>query len=205
MFEKSKIELPKSELIYNDDEHTYKTKNGLLIPCVSDIIKPVTDYIYGGIGNLSMAQERGTMVHLAIELYDNVGVETIPEEYSNYFEAYKKFLEENDKKYKLVANEYAVYCVGLGYCGTIDKILEDTKTGEIIIVDNKTSHKIEYLPLKLQLAGYKFALESLGLKVSKTKVLHLKADKTFEFEDIESNLKVFMSCLQILNYCKGGK
>ena len=204
MFEKSNIKLPKSELVYNDENHTYKTTDGMLVPCVSDIIKPISNSVYGelNISQLAPAQEKGTMVHLAVELYDNVGVETIPEEYQNYFEAYKKFVEDNKHKYKLIENEYIIYCKGLNYCGTADKILEDIETGEIILVDCKTSLKIEYAPLQVQLAGYKFGLESLGVAIGKQKVLHLKSDKTYVFEDVEQHLNEFMACYKIYNYCK---
>lgn len=206
MFERSKIELPQCNLTLNEDTHTYKNELGLIIPSVHDVIFPVSNSVYGQFGSLSDAQTKGTLVHLGIELYEKLGVNTVPDEYSGYLEAYKKFVEDNEKKYRLVANEYKVYNKALNYCGTIDKILENVETGELVIVDYKTGAKKEYATLQLQLAGYKMALDttiaSLGLKIGDTRLLKLNRDKTYEFESIVAHTGDFVCCWSVYCYCK---
>ena len=93
------LTIPKlSELTFDEASHTYRL-DGLIIPSVTTLMKPLSEAYYGGVDAkvLSNAADRGSAVHSAIDLHCRYGVIDIEPELEGYFEAfgnlYRSFCE----------------------------------------------------------------------------------------------------------------
>ncbi|NCB43281.1 MAG: hypothetical protein EOM59_11755 [Clostridia bacterium] len=187
-------------LEFLQDKHYYKY-NGKFIPSVSSMIKPISSAIYKDIDEavLEVARNRGTAVHLAIEIYNTKGAEIIEPEFQGYFFAYQAFREEHPNL-KLVASELMTQNLSLWYAGTVDELYTD-ENGDYILNDTKTSVNIERAILIPQLTAYKVALEQqFNIKINETRVLHLKPSGEYAWEKIDTDLNILLSCVSISNF-----
>ena len=75
-----------------EDTHTYLL-NKRKIPAATDIMKFVTDYKYSIVPDsiLENAQEKGTIVHFAAEVFNKTGFKGIDSQYKGYLDAYIKW------------------------------------------------------------------------------------------------------------------
>lgn len=197
-----------SELTFEEKTHTY-TLNGIAIPSVTTVMKPLSDDTYGSIDKevLNRAAARGTAVHNAIENYLNFGVEDISSEYRGYFEGFLRWMQEHDVK--PIGTEIRLYHKGLLYAGTTDLVAE--VDGKITLVDYKTSASVQDKLCGVQLEAYDKALHSHGYTVEQRAILHLKKDGEHTFIPFAANSeywRVFTALLTVQNYkkkLKGGK
>lgn len=86
------IEIPKfPDLQFDERTHTY-TLNGIPLPSVTTVMKPLSSAYYGGINEdiLNTAAKRGTAVHEAIENYLKFGIDDIPPEHEGYYRAFRR-------------------------------------------------------------------------------------------------------------------
>lgn len=164
-------ELP--ELKFIDETHTYMI-DGIEIPCVSDIMAPLSQAKYKGISEktLNNAAEKGTSVHNSIENYIKFGIDDVPPEHRAYFDAFLDW--ENDYQPKVVSSEKKVYHQLLRYGGTIDLLLYIN--GVLTLCDIKTTSTVSDMTCGVQLEAYNQALKSIGVDVEKKIILHLKKD-----------------------------
>jgi len=197
------IELP--ELEFFEEPHIYKL-NGEIIPSVSTVMKPLSSSVYGEVDPhiLSMAANRGTIVHEAIENFLYYGIEDIPVSYTGYLDAFIQFWK--DYKPTLIAVEYRMYHKYLKYAGTSDilALIDD----ELWLIDNKTSSRIEKMLTRVQLEAYKKALATHGIRVQRKAILHLKKTGKYSFvehkaDDIEA-WNVFTSSKTVYDYIRTG-
>lgn len=107
------------ELTFEEDSHTYRL-DGLIIPSVTTLMKPLSEAYYGGIDAkvLGKAADRGSAVHSAIDLYSKYGVIDIEPELEGYFEAFRAWAK--DFEVKPYATETRTYNRSLLYAGTVD-------------------------------------------------------------------------------------
>lgn len=199
------IELP--ELEFEEERHIYRL-NGVEIPSVSAVMKPLSSSVYGEVDQnvLRAAANRGTIVHEAIENYANYGIEDIPTEYAGYLDGFIAFWK--DYKPELVATEYRMYHKYLMYAGTSDLLV--VIDGEMWLIDNKTSYKVETMLTRIQLEAYDKALATHGVKVQRKGILHLKKNGKYKLiEHKQTDMEawdVFTSCKTLHDYIKtGGK
>ena len=198
------IEIPIfDELSFEEERHIYRL-NGIEIPSVSTIMKPLSDSQYFGVDEEIMrrAAERGTAVHNAIENYLKFGIVDISPEYQGYMDAFLKFMEDFDVK--PLATESRVYHKTLRYAGTAD--MPAIVNGQVICVDFKTSASVNKMLTGIQLEGYAKAYESHGLNFDGKAILHLKKTGKYSWvyydkNDVES-WEVFGACLKIQNHIK---
>lgn len=154
------IELVKSGVVFNEENHTYflgeKQLSGItgmikrqLFP---DKYKEVPQYI------LERAAERGTRVHHECQFVDTTGFEPESQEAMNYL------LLRTGAGYKALANEYTV-SDGENFASNIDCVWE--KDEKIALVDVKTTYTPdeEYLAWQLSIYAYFFELLNPHLKV----------------------------------------
>lgn len=154
------IELVKSDVVFNEENHTYflgeKQLSGItgmikrqLFP---DKYKEVPQYI------LERAAERGTRVHHECQFVDTTGFEPESQEAMNYL------LLRIGAGYKALANEYTV-SDGENFASNIDCVWE--KDEKIALVDVKTTYTPdeEYLAWQLSIYAYFFELLNPHLKV----------------------------------------
>lgn len=150
----------KPEIIFDEASHTYLV-DGVEVPSVTTILKPLTDRGYGKINPsvLEYAANRGKAVHEALELYDLGGeLEGTPET-EGYIRAYLDW--QSVYRPKWIGVEQIVFCKEWWYIGTLDRIGYLNGT-ELAVVDIKTSTptKEAYVAVCLQTIAYAMAYES---------------------------------------------
>lgn len=174
------IELVDSQVVFNQEEHTYSL-NGIALKGITGMIKSqLFPNMYKDIPQyiLDKAAERGTMVHESIELFD-AGFE--PKDTTPELESYKRIKRENGLT--TLANEYIV-TDREHFASAIDLVL--CKGDEVILADLKTTYTLdkEYVRWQLSIYAYLFELQNPELKVCKLYALWLRDDKS-EFAEIK--------------------
>lgn len=171
-------------LQFDESSHIYKL-NGVAIPSVTTIMKPLSDSLYKGVDTamLNKAAERGTIVHNAIENYIKFGVTDCPQEYAAYFSAYLKWCR--DHKVKVIQSEQKTYHKFMRYAGTIDCICKID--GMKILVDYKTSAAVNRMLTGVQTEAYAQAYETHGERIDKKAILHLDKFGNYEFIEYRRN------------------
>ena len=182
------------KLQFDPDKHIY-TLNGIIIPSVTTILKPLSDY--DGIPQevLDYAAARGTAVHRACEIFNNGEEFAAPLDsvIEPYFSAWRKFFQEHNMK--ITASEQRLHHPTFKYAGSFDALADIN--GEEWLLDIKCTSKL--MPsVGPQLAAYQ---ELLGRKVRRAAV-QLKKDGTYSFQEYKnkSDLPVFFACLTIHNF-----
>lgn len=198
------IKIPEfNELSFIETEHKYLL-NGIEIPSVTTLMNPLSSAEYGEIDRriLDKAAHRGTVVHNAIESYEKYGFDDISDEYAGYFQAYKNW----KKKYnpEIVANERKVYNKLMMYAGTADMFAY--VDGKLVLIDFKTSSRINEMLVGVQLEAYSRAFSSHSISVDEKAILHLKKDGKYSYKVYPKNdnecWKVFSSLVILDNYIK---
>jgi len=145
-----------SDIVLDLDSHVYSA-NGVKLPGVSEVLKPLVDFSHVPPALLKFACDRGTAVHRAVELYHAPGgldETTLDDEVRPRFHAYLKFLEESGG-FVPTFSEYIVHHTGLGYAGKLD-LFGAFGDGTTALIDIKTG-SIEAVA-GYQLAAYLAAL-----------------------------------------------
>ena len=184
-----------NELVFDEIKHRYFL-NGYVLPSVTQIMKPLSSVEYKDVDEavLMRAAERGTAVHEAIEYKIKYDFDDCPAEYEEYYKAFLKFAQ--DYKPKWISSEMRTYHRQLMYAGTVDLICEID--GEKVLVDFKTSSKINHMLTGVQLEAYAQALSSYGVDVDYKAILHLKKDGKYSFERYEKNDSESWNCFGAL-------
>ena len=200
---KKRIENLKSEIEFNEKDHIY-TKNGIVLPSVTQIMQPLYEAVYGK-ANMNASdngKSKGKEIHRAIDDYCEFGMIDISEEYRPYLDNFIRYIDEH--QYEIVASEVMLYHSVYNYAGTID-IIVTNKKGEYGMIDNKTGdlqpklHAIQlqaytdlWLANKMPEIAFKVAL---GLSD--------KGYKEHKYDKYDTKAKsVFDACYKIYKYRK---
>lgn len=200
------MEMPNfKELEFDESKHIY-TLNGISVPSVTTLMKPLSDTVYGSIDKevLDKAARRGTAVHSAIETYNNFGIIDIDTENKPYFDGYLKFAEEHSVI--VYGSEIRLYHKDLLYAGTADMFAD--VDGLLTLIDYKTSHSVSDMLCGVQLEAYGRASKShnLDFDIQQKAIVHLKKDGSYRLHIFKVNdtecWKVFTALITIDNYKK---
>ena len=187
------------ELTFRDEDHTY-TLNGIEIPSVTTLMKPMSAETYKTVDpdTLNRAARRGTAVHNALENYAKFDIEDIDPDLRGYFDAFLNWWEL--RKPEVIATECRLYHKIMRYAGTADLIcLID---GKVTLVDYKTSSQVNTKLCAVQLEGYDRAFESHGIKIDNRLILHLSKND-YQEVPFERNAKcwsVLSALITVRNY-----
>lgn len=200
---KKRIENLKSEIEFNEKDHIY-TKNGIVLPSVTQIMQPLYEAVYGkaDMNASDNGKSKGKEIHRAIDDYCDFGIIDISEEYRPYLDNFIRYIDEH--QYEIVASEVMLYHPVYNYAGTIDIIVTDKK-GEYGLIDNKTGdlqpklHAVQlqaytdlWLANKMPEIAFKVAL---GLSD--------KGYKEHKYDKYDTKAKsVFDACYKIYKYRK---
>jgi len=159
-------------LVFDEAHHIY-TLNGIVLPSVTQIMTPLRESNYGGIPEyvLQRAADRGTAVHQAIDIYLDYGVIDIDPRYSEYVDAFLKWMGEVNPT--IIATEQAIYHPSMMYCGTADCVCEIG--GKTVLIDYKTTSTVHDKLVRVQLQAYESALVEHGIKIEEKRILQLKS------------------------------
>lgn len=191
------------ELMFDERKHIY-TVNGLFVPSVTTVMRPLSEDVYGSIDEevLNRAAARGTAVHNAIENYIKFDIRDIPEEHEGYFEAFLKWFEEH--KVEPYGDEVRLYHKSLMYAGTADMFA--SVDGIDTLIDFKTSAAVQKMLCGVQLEAYDRAIQSHtgGKGFERKAIVHLKKDGSYQMIEYSSNdmecWRVFTALLTVRNY-----
>lgn len=193
-------------LTFDSKAHVYSI-NGIPIPSVTQLMKPLSDSEYGGIDpkHLEIAAARGTAVHEAIENYIKFGIMDIPPEFHGYVDGFQEWWAS--QKPTVVASELRFYHKYMWYGGTADLLAEIN--GKLSLIDFKTTSKVIHSSCAVQLEAYARALESHGIEVQEKYILHLKNDGRWAFLPFRTNdtvsWSVFSALKAVYNYIQNNK
>lgn len=179
-------------LQFDPKTHTY-TWAGQMVPSVTQILRPLSDYSSVPADVLAAAASRGTRVHEACEYIDEGGALGACEaDIAPYLRAYLAWKQEVQPVTLL--SEQQVYHGLHRYAGTFDRLvaIDDDEW----LLDIKTGDKVMGA-VGPQTAAYEVAL-NYG-KPLRRAFLQLKADGTYRFRELTSprDWPVFLSCLLI--------
>ena len=189
------------ELTFEEDSHTYRL-NGLIIPSVTMLMKPLSEAYYGGIDSriLGKAADRGTSVHSAVDLYCRYGIVDIEPELEGYFKAFLAWAK--DYEVKPYATETRTYNKNLLYAGTVD--MSCSERGTDTLADFKTTASFSPMLCGVQLEAYNRAQESHGIKYQNRVIIQLKKDGSYcrhtDFPPSTECWRVFTSLLNVAGF-----
>jgi hypothetical protein len=189
------------ELKFDEKRHLYSI-NGMNLPSVTAIMRPLSNEYYGGIDAeiMAVAAKRGKTVHQSIENYLKFGIDDLPPEHEGYYSAFKSWISEINPR--TIEAESKVYHKIMRYAGTADLPCYIGET--LMCVDFKTTAQIVGMLTRVQLEAYSKAYESHGFKFGGKAIVQLQKDgnwamKIFEAGDSEA-WEVFGSLLTVSNY-----
>lgn len=185
---------------YVDSRHEYSI-DGVVMPSVSQIIKPICGLDRVPQNRLDAARMRGTYVHQCIELAldGTLDRDSVHASLAGYFRAFERF--QAARQPVVLMQESITTHVPLWYAGRVDLICNIG--GQLWLIDFKTSNE-ESAHYGCQLAGYEFALKSNGIHIDRRACLYLRADGSWSLIEYDGReyLSTFLACLSLMNWRK---
>ena len=156
------MKLNQSRVQFDAATHTYHLDGVVLQGITGTLIKRAFPDKYKDIDPevLAEAARKGHELHEAIQNYDRFGIVSDDERVKNYVEL------KQDSGLVTVENEYLV-SDNEHYASSIDVVMENV-TGDVVLVDIKTTYTLDRASTALQLSIYKrwFEQQNEGVKVS---------------------------------------
>lgn len=120
---------------FDEASHTY-TLGGVVMPSVTQVLAPLSDFSKVPRHVLERARQRGTAVHRACELYllGDLDETSLDEEIAPYYYQFRRFLRESG--FRPAKSELRVWSGRYGYAGTLDLAGELGK--KQVLIDLKT-------------------------------------------------------------------
>jgi hypothetical protein len=184
-----------SDLQFDEERHIY-TRDGKILPSVTQIIKPIIEYSDAIPADvMEYASQRGKAAHKACEIIDIGG--TFAEELDPvivpYVDAWNLFVKE--KRVTITQTEQHLDHKVMHYAGTFDAV--GMIGNDEWLIDRKCIAQL-HPAVGIQLAGYEGLL---GRKVRRAAV-QLKPDGKYVFQEYtgRSDWPVFVSLLTVHNW-----
>jgi len=184
-------------LEFDEGPHVYRW-NGKIVPSVTQVLKPLTDYSMVDADKLERARQEGVAIHKTVELYEtgDLDAASLPEWLEPYLAAWMKFKAE--MKFSVAKSEQRVYHRVYGYAGTYD--LSGDMNGHDALVDLKRSF-MAGPAIGLQLAAYLAAasFKAEALSSSLRYALQLRADGTYRLQEFtdKTDFQTFLAALTL--------
>lgn len=194
-------------LTFDAESHTYRWC-GALVPNVTRIIAPLTDYSRIPPDVLERARRQGTEIHKMVELsckgtldVDDIMTREALAWLRPYLQAWRKFVLETG--FELWESEQKVFHGGFHYAGTLDLVglMKKTKLRDPALLDVKRSFYAGRA-IGVQTAGYEEARNREVDKVLRTRHrygLQLRHDGNYRLQPFEDrgDASVFLACLTL--------
>ena len=185
-----------SGLTFDEASHTYRF-NGNVVPGVTSILSPLTDFSRVPAHVLQAASEFGKAVHRACELHDlqELDHNTLDPSLQPYLDGWIKFSQDHAVAWTCI--EEPLYHATMNYAGTPDRI--GSVNGELTVVDIKSTARL-YPSVGPQLSAY---ANAEGIPFAKRLAVQLKADGTYVAKPYTdpTDWPVFASLLTLRNWC----
>ena len=200
---KERIDRLKEGIEFQESEHIY-SKNGIVLPSVTQIMQPLYEQVYGKADSDASdnGKSKGKEIHRAIDDYCEFGMIDISEEYKPYLDNFIRYIDEH--QYEIVASEVMLWHPVYGYAGKIDIIVRNPK-GEFVLIDNKTGDLQPKLHA-VQLQAYTDMWSANKMPEIAFKVALGLSDKGYKehrYDKYDTKAKsVFDACYKIYKYRK---
>lgn len=174
------MKLSKSNVIFDQEAHTYQLNGALLSGITGVIERQLFPKKYDNIPKyiLDNAAQRGSFIHEQIELADTLGIIPPCDEAKNYLEKINaEGLTVEESEYLVSDNEH--------YASCIDKVFRKDDT-TFHLGDIKTTYKLdkEYVRWQLSIYAYFFELQNPEAKVERLFGIWLRG-KIADIVDVE--------------------
>lgn len=184
-------------LTFDEASHTYHF-GGQVVPGVTSILSPLTDFSRVPPAVLEAAANFGKAVHRACELDDlnELDEDALDPALAPYLHAWRKFSAEHDVQWDKI--EQPVYHATLRYAGTPDRL--GLVKGSRAVVDIKSTAQL-YPAVGPQLSAYANAEKE---PYAERLAVQLKADGTYVAKAYKdpTDWPVFASLLTLRTWCK---
>ena len=185
-------------LTFDPDKHEYRWNN-VIVPSVTQILSPMLDFSMVNPEVLKRAQELGTAVHRATELYDkdDLDIDSLSDELKPYLSGWIRF--KNECSFEPATIESRLFHPLHGYSGTSDRT--GLVRGRMAVLDIKKMATPGPV-IGMQLSAYQ-ALHSLdGPKILDRYALGLRPDGTYRMVPYKDPLDfpAFLSLLTLRNW-----
>lgn len=183
-------------LTFNEKEHRY-FDGDIELPSVTAITRFCNYDSRTAAGSNPYYRERGTLIHEFCADYDFTGEFPAGTGLDGYLKAYADFKRDYQIKDWLFV-EHMMGSAEIGFAGTIDRI--GYIDGHLVILDIKSSSKLNLCALAAQLTGYLLLYENLPIMDEITKLCGLQLQKKGDYRlvEIEPDYELFEAC-QILH------
>lgn len=182
-------------------EHKYFV-DGVELPSVTTILKPLQDFSMVPRDVLKRAAEFGTNVHKACELYDKGTLDesNLDADLAPYLNGWKLFLYATRFAPEII--ERRVYSKRYKYAGTLDRAGSFPGKKYLDEIDIKTG--VFSPAVGPQTAAYEKALLEMDEIKIKRRFVVLLRPNTFKMLQLskKNNFNTFLSCLDIYNFNK---
>ena len=190
-------------LTFDEHTHTY-CLDGAVIPGVTQVLAPLTDFSAVPGDVLAAAAKFGKSVHKATELDDlgQLDMRTLSEPLVPYLRAWQKFCAEHEAMWLHI--EHPVFHDTLRYAGTVDRI--GSVDGNTAVLDVKSTARL-YPAVGPQLAAYQKAATNRGIVTTHRYSVLLKPDGTYDLHchSNGADFSVFASLLTLRTWCRAHK
>lgn len=183
-----------SQVVFDAVAHRYTLPNGRILPSVTQVIHEAG--LVDTTWFTDEARERGTAVHLAIALGDDLDFEALDDRLRPYVDGWRAFLV--DTRAEVLVTERRVCDPVAGYAGTLDSILRMPDLGDYLI-DVKSGG----LPatVGLQTAAYRraYLLDQMTPTPLRRGCVHLPGDGSYRFVQLtdRQDEATFLAALRI--------
>lgn len=183
-------------LTFDEPSHTYRF-NDQVVPGVTSILSPLTDFDRVPPAVLEAASQFGKAVHLACELddLDDLNEATLDPALKPYLSAWRRFSKEHAVEWTVI--EEPAYHATMRYAGTPDRL--GMVNGILTVVDIKSTAQL-YPAVGPQLAAY---ANAMNVSHARRMAVQLKADGTYVAKPYTdpTDWPVFASLLTLRNWC----
>jgi hypothetical protein len=183
-------------LTFDEGTHTYRF-NGNVVPGVTSILAPLTDFSRVPPAVLEAASQFGKAVHRACELDDlgELDEDQLDAALVPYLTAWRKFSADYAVEWEQI--EQQTFHTTMRYAGTPDRF--GKVRGQLTVVDIKSTAEL-YPTVGPQLSAYAHALKH---PYADRLAVQLKADGTYVAKPYTdpTDFPVFASLLTLRNWC----
>lgn len=186
-------------LTFDADRHEYRF-NGVVVPSVTQILAPLSNFEFVNPEVLAAAQAFGTAVHRACELDDlhQLDEDALDENLMPYLQGWRMFMTEHACRWEAV--ELRVYHHAMGYAGTLDRV--GYVDGDRSMVDIKSGARL-FPSTGPQTAAYAQAYAPLAARSFKRYAVRLYPNG-YELKQYTSptDWATFASLITLQTFCK---
>jgi hypothetical protein len=180
-----------------------------MIPSVTTILQPYTDFSGIPVHILEAAKKRGSEFHYYVHSYigatiDGLYIPPPAPDIAGFFRSWKRWSDEVVQEF--IASELALQDDAFGYCGHLDAIVRIHGDKKLTVVDWKTPVQVQKT-WELQVAGYRRLAEVAGYDIGREMSLRPDRDggraKPTEYTRYPIALQSFLGALSVWRFMNG--